>query len=92
MKKKNAGAEWLNDCCIWMYRGVLGRNGNRKHQNGRTVESSGKKKIAELYPETPVSDGSAPFLGNDERLFQKELKTRKPWNCFTYDQLGHSLL
>ena len=67
----------------------MGRMGNRKHRNGRTVES-GRNFVAKrnsiLKHQSQME--SAPFLGNDERLFWQRSEDRNRGTAALYDQLG----
>ena len=86
--EKEAGAEWLKDCRIWMYRGAWAE-----------WEIENIEMCVPLSPEELRAKGnsilkhqsqmeSAPFLGNDERLFWQRAEDRNRGTAQLYDGLG----
>jgi glucosamine-6-phosphate deaminase len=85
---KNEGAEWLKDCRFWMYRGAWAEWEIDHIEMAVPIspEELRKKRNAILKHQSQME--SAPFLGNDERLFWQRSEDR---NCATaelYRQLG----
>ena len=67
--EKEAGAEWLKDCRIWMYRGAWAEweIENIEMCVPLSPEELRAKRNSILKHQSQME--SAPFLGNDERLF-----------------------
>ena len=87
-EEKNAGAEWLNDCRIWMYRGAWGEweIENIEMAVPLSPEELRAKRNSILKHQSQME--SAPFLGNDERLFWQRSEDRNRGTASLYDQLG----
>ena len=87
-EEKNAGAEWLNDCRIWMYRGAWAEweIENIKMCVPLSPEELRAKRNSILKHQSQME--SAPFLGNDERLFWQRSEDRNRGTASLYDQLG----
>ena len=68
-EEKNAGAEWLKDCRVWMYRGAWDEWNVEQIEMcvPMSPEELREKRNAILRHHSQME--SAPFLGNDERLF-----------------------
>lgn len=86
--EQQAGAEWLNDCRIWMYRGAWAEWDVKDIEMcvPMSPEQLRHKRNAILKHASQAD--FAPFLGNDERLFWQRAEDR---NCATakkYDDLG----
>ncbi len=86
--EKEAGAEWLKDCRIWMYRGAWAE---WEIENIEMVvpfspEELRAKRNSILKHQSQME--SAPFLGNDERLFWQRSEDRNRGTAALYDQLG----
>ena len=86
--EKQAGAEWLEDCRIWMYRGAWAE---WEIENIEMVvpispEELRAKRNSILKHQSQME--SAPFLGNDERLFWQRSEDRNRGTAALYDQLG----
>ena len=87
-EEKNAGAEWLNDCRIWMYRGAWAEweIENIEMAVPLSPEELRTKRNSILKHQSQME--SAPFLGNDERLFWQRSEDRNRGTASLYDQLG----
>ena len=87
-EEKNAGAEWLNDCRIWMYRGAWAEweIENIEMAVPLSPEELRAKRNSILKHQSQME--SAPFLGNDERLFWQRSEDRNRGTASFYDQLG----
>ena len=87
-EEKNAGAEWLNDCRIWMYRGAWAEweIENIEMCVPLSPEELRAKRNSILKHQSQME--SAPFLGNDERLFWQRSEDRNRGTAALYDQLG----
>ena len=87
-EEKNAGAEWLNDCRIWMYRGAWAEweIENIEMAVPLSPEELRAKRNSILKHQSQME--SAPFLGNDERLFWQRSEDRNRGTASLYDQLG----
>ena len=87
-EEKNAGAEWLKDCRIWMYRGAWAEweIENIEMCVPMSPEELRAKRNAILKHSSQME--SAPFLGNDERLFWQRAEDRNRGTAKLYDDLG----
>ena len=87
-EEKNAGAEWLNDCRIWMYRGAWAEweIENIEMAVPLSPEELRAKRNSILKHQLQME--SAPFLGNDERLFWQRSEDRNRGTAALYDSLG----
>ena len=87
-EEKNAGAEWLKDCRIWMYRGAWAEweIENIEMAVQLSPEELRAKRNSILKHQSQME--SAPFLGNDERLFWQRSEDRNRGTASLYDQLG----
>ena len=87
-EEKNAGAEWLNDCRIWMYRGAWAEweIENIEMAVPLSPEELRAKRNSILKHQSQME--SAPFLGNDERLFWQRSEDRNRGTAALYDSLG----
>ncbi len=87
-EEKNAGAEWLKDCRIWMYRGAWAEweIENIEMAVPLSPEELRAKRNSILKHQSQME--SAPFLGNDERLFWQRSEDRNRGTASLYDQLG----
>ncbi|WP_439787397.1 glucosamine-6-phosphate deaminase, partial [Phocaeicola sartorii] len=86
--EKEAGAEWLKDCRIWMYRGAWAEweIENIEMAVPFSPEELRAKRNSILKHQSQME--SAPFLGNDERLFWQRSEDRNRGTAALYDQLG----
>lgn len=86
--EKEDGAEWLTDCRIWMYRGAWAEweIENIEMCVPMSPEELRAKRNAILKHQSQME--SAPFLGNDERLFWQRAEDRNRTTANLYDKLG----
>ena len=86
--EKKAGAEWLKDCRIWMYRGAWAEwpIENIEMCVPMSPEELRAKRNSILKHSSQME--SAPFLGNDERLFWQRAEDRNRATAKLYDDLG----
>ena len=86
--EKKAGAEWLKDCRIWMYRGAWAEwpIENIEMCVPMSPEELRAKRNSILKHASQME--SAPFLGNDERLFWQRAEDRNRATAKLYDDLG----
>lgn len=87
-EEKNNGAEWLKDCRIWMYRGAWAEweIENIEMAVPFSPEELRAKRNSILKHQSQME--SAPFLGNDERLFWQRSEDRNRGTAELYDRLG----
>ncbi|MGL4852325.1 MAG: glucosamine-6-phosphate deaminase [Phocaeicola sp.] len=86
--EKEQGAKWLDDCRIWMYRGAWAE---WEIENIEMVvpfspEELRSKRHSILKHQSQME--SAPFLGNDDRLFWQRSEARNQGTAELYHQLG----
>lgn len=86
--EKQCGAEWLNDCRVWMYRGAWAEweIENIEMCVPLSPEELKEKRNSILKHQSQME--SAPFLGNDERLFWQRSEDRNRGTAALYDSLG----
>ena len=86
--EKEDHAEWLKDCRIWMYRGAWAEweIENIEMCVPMSPEELRAKRNAILKHQSQME--SAPFLGNDERLFWQRAEDRNRNTAKIYDGLG----
>ena len=86
--EKEAGAEWLKDCRIWMYRGAWAEweIENIEMCVPLSPEELRAKRNSILKHQSQME--SAPFLGNDERLFWQRSEDRNHGTAQLYHELG----
>ena len=87
-EEKDAGAEWLKECRIWMYRGAWAEweIENIEMAVPLSPEELRAKRSSILKHQSQME--SAPFLGNDERLFWQRSEDRNRATASLYDKLG----
>ena len=87
-EEKKAGAEWLKDCRVWMYRGAWAEwdTADIEMCVPMSPEELREKRNAILRHQSQME--SAPFLGNDERLFWQRAEDRNRDTAKRYDDLG----
>lgn len=85
---KESGAEWLNDCRIWMYRGAWAEWPVEDIEMcvPMSPEELMHKRKAILKHSSQME--SAPYLGNDSRLFWQRAEDRNRGTARLYDALG----
>jgi glucosamine-6-phosphate deaminase len=86
--EKEAGAEWLKNCRIWMYRGAWAEWEIEDIEMAVPIspEELRAKRNSILKHQSQME--SAPFLGNDERLFWQRSEDRNRHTAGIYDDLG----
>ena len=87
-EERKAKAEWTNDCRIWMYRGAWDEwdVADIDMCVPMSPEELREKRNAILKHQSQME--SAPFLGNDERLFWQRAEDRNRATAELYDDLG----
>ena len=82
------GAKWLKDCRIWMYRGAWAEWEIENIEMAVPIspEELRAKRNSILKHQSQME--SAPFLGNDERLFWQRSEDRNRGTAALYDSLG----
>ncbi len=87
-EEKKAKAKWLDDCRIWMYRGAWAEweIENIEMCVPMSPEELRAKRNSILKHQSQME--SAPFLGNDERLFWQRAEDRNRGTAALYDSLG----
>lgn len=85
---KNAGAEWLSDCRVWMYRGAWAEWPVEDIEMcvPMSPEELMHKRKTILKHSSQME--SAPYLGNDSRLFWQRAEDRNRGTARLYDSLG----
>ena len=86
--EKEEGAKWLKDCRIWMYRGAWAEWEIENIEMAVPIspEELRAKRNSILKHRSQME--SAPFLGNDERLFWQRSEDRNRGTAALYDNLG----
>jgi transcriptional regulator with XRE-family HTH domain/LmbE family N-acetylglucosaminyl deacetylase len=87
-EEKKAGAEWLSDCRVWMYRGAWAEWEIEDIEMcvPMSPEELHEKRNAILRHQSQME--GAPFLGNDDRLFWQRAEDRNRATAKQYDDLG----
>ena len=87
-EEKKVKAKWLDDCRIWMYRGAWAEweIENIEMCVPMSPEELRAKRNSILRHQSQME--SAPFLGNDERLFWQRAEDRNRGTAKLYDDLG----
>ena len=85
---KKSGAEWLKDCRVWMYRGAWAEWPVEDIEMcvPMSPEELMHKRKAILKHSSQME--SAPYLGNDSRLFWQRAEDRNRGTARLYDNLG----
>jgi len=86
--EKEEAAKWLKDCRIWMYRGAWAEWEIENIEMAVPIspEELRAKRNSILKHQSQME--SAPFLGNDERLFWQRSEDRNRASAALYDDLG----
>ena len=86
--EKEEGAKWLKDCRIWMYRGAWAEWEIENIEMAVPIspEELRAKRNSILKHQSQME--SAPFLGNDARLFWQRSEDRNRGTAALYDSLG----
>ena len=87
-EEKHEGAPWVSDCRVWMYRGAWAEwdIADIEMCVPMSPEELREKRNAILRHQSQME--SAPFLGNDERLFWQRAEDRNRATARLYDDLG----
>ncbi len=87
-EEKHSHAKWLDDCRVWMYRGAWAEwdVADIEMCVPMSPEELREKRNAILKHQSQME--SAPFLGNDERLFWQRAEDRNRETARRYDELG----
>ena len=87
-EEQKAGAAWLDDCRVWMYRGAWDEWDVPDIEMcvPMSPEELREKRNSILRHQSQME--SAPFLGNDERLFWQRAEDRNRDTARRYDELG----
>jgi glucosamine-6-phosphate deaminase len=85
---QDADGEWLKDCRVWMYRGAWAEwdVADIEMCVPMSPEELREKRNAILRHQSQME--TAPFLGNDERLFWQRAEDRNRATAKVYDELG----
>lgn len=86
--EKEEGAKWLKDCRIWMYRGAWAEWEIENIEMAVPISPEELRAKRNSHPEHQSQMESAPFLGNDERLFWQRSEDRNRGTAALYDSLG----
>lgn len=86
--ERQAGAEWVKDCRIWMYRGAWAEWDIEDIEMAVpfSPEELREKRNSILRHQSQME--SAPFLGDDDRLFWQRAEDRNRDTANRYDRLG----
>lgn len=86
--EKEEGAKWLKECKIWMYRGAWAEWEIENIEMAVPIspEELRAKRNSILKHQSQME--SAPFMGNDERLFWQRSEDRNRATAVLYDDLG----
>jgi glucosamine-6-phosphate deaminase len=87
-EEKQKGADWLKDCRVWMYRGAWAEwdVADIEMCVPMSPEELREKRNAILRHQSQME--SAPFMGDDERLFWQRAEDRNHNTAEKYDELG----
>ena len=87
-EERLAHAGWIADCRVWMYRGAWAEwdVSDIEMCVPMSPEELREKRNAILKHQSQME--SAPFLGNDERLFWQRAEDRNRETARRYDELG----
>ena len=87
-EEKKAGAAWLKDCRVWMYRGAWAEwdVADIEMCVPMSPEELREKRNSILRHQSQME--GAPFLGNDDRLFWQRAEDRNRETARRYDDLG----
>jgi len=80
--------EWMNECRVWMYRGAWAEWEIDHIEMAVPIspEQLRRKRLSILKHQSQME--SAPFLGNDERLFWQRAEERNQATAKLYNKLG----
>lgn len=85
---KHANTEWLDECRFWMYRGAWQEWGIDHIEMAVPIspEELRQKRLSILRHQSQME--SAPYLGDDERLFWQRAEERNKATAELYRKLG----
>ena len=86
--EQQAGAEWLRDCRIWMYRGAWAEWDVKDIEMCVPLSPEQLRHKRNAILKHASQADFAPFLGNDERLFWQRAEDRNRATAKKYDDLG----
>ena len=86
--EKEEGAKWLKDCRIWMYRGAWAEWEIENIEMAVPISPEELRAKRNSILKHQSQTESAPFLGNDERLFWQRSEDRNRGTAALYDSLG----
>ena len=86
--EKEAKAEWLKDCRVWMYRGAWAEWEIENIEMCVPISPEELRAMRNSILKHQSQMESAPFLGNDERLFWQRSEDRNRGTAKLYDDLG----
>ncbi len=86
--EKQAGAEWVSDCRVWMYRGAWAEWNIEDIEMCVPMSPEELRVKRESILKHQSQMESAPFLGNDQRLFWQRSEDRNHATADLYDKLG----
>ena len=86
--EKEEGAKWLKDCRIWMYRGAWAEWEIENIEMAVPISPEELRAKRNSILKHQSQRESAPFLGNDERLFWQRSEDRNRGTAALYDNLG----
>jgi glucosamine-6-phosphate deaminase len=88
MLEMGQNGAWLKDCRVWMYRGAWAEweVADIEMCVPMSPEELREKRNSILRHQSQME--SAPFLGNDERLFWQRAEDRNRDTAKRYDELG----
>jgi glucosamine-6-phosphate deaminase len=80
--------EWMNDCCVWLYRGAWQEWGLDEIQMAVPIspEELQHKRNAILRHQSQME--SAPYMGGDSRLFWQRSEARNRATANLFNKLG----
>ncbi len=86
--EKEAKAAWLKDCRVWMYRGAWAEWEIENIEMCVPISPEELRATRNSILKHQSQMESAPFLGNDERLFWQRSEDRNRGTAKLYDDLG----
>jgi len=86
--EKETGAEWLKECRVWMYRGAWAEWEIENIEMCMPMSPGELRAKRNSILKHQSQMESAPFLGNDERLFWQRAEDRNRATAKLYDDLG----
>lgn len=87
-EERRAKAQWIDDCRVWMYRGAWAEWAIEDIDMcvPMSPDELRRKRLSILKHQSQME--SAPFLGNDERLFWQRAEDRNRATAHLYDSMG----